>query len=331
MGFRFHKSIQIAPGVKLNFGKKSAGISIGNKYGGVSYNTRTGTRARVSAPGTGISYSTKIGGTSSNNKHNTSKFSSNFSASSGATPPRKNKRTMSLFNFVRWVIAGFMGLCAIVFFPSLASVLLVFLMICALPVPSVIDFLAAKLHLSGKVKPIVMLVVFFVAVMIAPTNTIPEENSDTDKPSAITETASGQTDSLASPEDNDAGADTQQSENQGASTTPASNADNSSESGSGADTPASSSADSQQEPSQQSDAAAAPVTPPASESDTTPAAQPAPNPAPQTSTNDRAVYITETGKRYHYDSNCGNGTYYQTTLSKAQSMGLTPCKKCAGG
>lgn len=61
MGVRFRKSIKIAPGVKLNLGSKSAGISIGNKYGGVSYNTRTGTRARVSAPGTGLSYSSKIG------------------------------------------------------------------------------------------------------------------------------------------------------------------------------------------------------------------------------------------------------------------------------
>lgn len=61
MGFRFRKSIKIAPGVKVNFGKKSVGMSIGNKYAGVSVNSRTGARARVSAPGTGLSYSTKIG------------------------------------------------------------------------------------------------------------------------------------------------------------------------------------------------------------------------------------------------------------------------------
>lgn len=43
------------------------------------------------------------------------------------------------------------------------------------------------------------------------------------------------------------------------------------------------------------------------------------------------VYITPTGSKYHYDSNCGNGTYNPTTLSNAQSLGLSPCKKCAGG
>lgn len=64
MGVRFRKSISVAPGVRLNIGKKSVGVSVGNKYGGVSYNTRTGARARVSAPGTGLSYSTKIASTS---------------------------------------------------------------------------------------------------------------------------------------------------------------------------------------------------------------------------------------------------------------------------
>jgi hypothetical protein len=60
MGMHFKKSVKIAPGVKLNVGKKSAGISVGGKYGGVSINSKTGARARVSAPGTGVSYSTKL-------------------------------------------------------------------------------------------------------------------------------------------------------------------------------------------------------------------------------------------------------------------------------
>lgn len=70
MGLKFRKSFKIAPGVKVNVGKKSAGVSIGGKYGGISMNTKTGTHARVSAPGTGLSYTTKVGG-SSNTKTNT--------------------------------------------------------------------------------------------------------------------------------------------------------------------------------------------------------------------------------------------------------------------
>lgn len=62
MGFRFRKSISLFPGVKLNIGTKSTGISIGGKHGGVSFNTKTGTRVRASIPGTGISYNQKITG-----------------------------------------------------------------------------------------------------------------------------------------------------------------------------------------------------------------------------------------------------------------------------
>lgn len=71
MGVRYRKSIKIAPGIKLNLNKKSVGVSIGGKYGGVSFNSRTGARARVSAPGTGLSYSTKISGTKSTSKAET--------------------------------------------------------------------------------------------------------------------------------------------------------------------------------------------------------------------------------------------------------------------
>lgn len=51
----------------------------------------------------------------------------------------------------------------------------------------------------------------------------------------------------------------------------------------------------------------------------------------QSQSNGRTVYITPTGKKYHYDNNCNGGTYIPSTLAEAQAMGLTPCKKCAGG
>ena len=51
----------------------------------------------------------------------------------------------------------------------------------------------------------------------------------------------------------------------------------------------------------------------------------------QSSSNGRTVYITPTGKRYHYDNHCNDGTYIPSTLAEAQAKGLTPCKKCAGG
>lgn len=62
MPLRFRRSIKLAPGLRLNIGKKSVGFSVGGKYGGYSFNSRTGARARVSAPGTGLSYVTSGGG-----------------------------------------------------------------------------------------------------------------------------------------------------------------------------------------------------------------------------------------------------------------------------
>lgn len=41
------------------------------------------------------------------------------------------------------------------------------------------------------------------------------------------------------------------------------------------------------------------------------------------------VYVTPTGSKYHTHK-CGNGNFYQTTLSEAKARGLTPCKKCYG-
>ncbi len=40
------------------------------------------------------------------------------------------------------------------------------------------------------------------------------------------------------------------------------------------------------------------------------------------------VYITKTGKKYHYENPCGNGSYTATTLEKAKQSGLTACEKC---
>lgn len=44
--------------------------------------------------------------------------------------------------------------------------------------------------------------------------------------------------------------------------------------------------------------------------------------------NSRTVYITKTGKKYHYSDQCNGGTYYPTTLDEALRKGLEPCGKC---
>ncbi|MED1724460.1 DUF4236 domain-containing protein [Brevibacillus parabrevis] len=60
MGWGFRKSIKIMPGVRLNVGTKSAGLSFGGKGLRYSMNTRSGSRLTASIPGTGVAYSTAL-------------------------------------------------------------------------------------------------------------------------------------------------------------------------------------------------------------------------------------------------------------------------------
>ncbi len=45
----------------------------------------------------------------------------------------------------------------------------------------------------------------------------------------------------------------------------------------------------------------------------------------------KKVYITPTGKKYHFNKACGGSSAYAVTLLEAKEKGLTPCSKCAGG
>lgn len=49
-----------------------------------------------------------------------------------------------------------------------------------------------------------------------------------------------------------------------------------------------------------------------------------------TPADERAVYITRTGSKYHYDNHCNGGTYWEVPYDTAVGMGLGPCSKCVG-
>lgn len=59
MGFRFRKSMKIAPGVRLNFSTKGVGVSVGGKGLRISKSSR-GTTVSAGIPGTGIYYQKQI-------------------------------------------------------------------------------------------------------------------------------------------------------------------------------------------------------------------------------------------------------------------------------
>jgi len=66
MGLRFRKSFKIAPGVKFNLNKKSAGLTFGGKGAHYTINSRGRKTATVGIPGTGISYTKSSGGGNQN-------------------------------------------------------------------------------------------------------------------------------------------------------------------------------------------------------------------------------------------------------------------------
>ena len=57
MGLRYRKSVRICKGVRVNFSKSGASVSVGGRGHTVNFSNK-GTRTTVGIPGTGLSYST---------------------------------------------------------------------------------------------------------------------------------------------------------------------------------------------------------------------------------------------------------------------------------
>jgi hypothetical protein len=55
MGFRFHRTVRLLPGLRLNLSKSGVSASIGTRGAWLTFG-RKGTRTTVGLPGTGISY-----------------------------------------------------------------------------------------------------------------------------------------------------------------------------------------------------------------------------------------------------------------------------------
>ena len=231
---------------------------------------------------------------------------------------------------LRWFLTIFMVVGGVAYFPSVASILFWLFAVLAAPIKPLQRFWEYQVKLRGAAKVLIMVALFIGAVMTAPTNTVPVG------PSANVQ----QQESQNSTEDVQEAPEMPQD---------ASEAQDVFED---VQVPAEDSADKQepaqlvqeagetvQEPQEQPQANEPEPEPQESEPqavapDPAPAVTSEPEPEPETPANtgnDRTVYVTETGSKYHYDSNCGNGTYYESTLQSALNRGLTPCKKCAGG
>lgn len=93
MGFRFRKSVKIAPGVRATISKKSASISVGTKGARHTISTTGRKTTTVGIPGTGISHVS-----TSSAKHKTGQR--------GGAAPRHSPRTYKVCGIILLILAA---------------------------------------------------------------------------------------------------------------------------------------------------------------------------------------------------------------------------------
>lgn len=108
MGIRVRKSIKIAPGVKVNVGKKSTSVSVGGK--GFRYTTSTTGKktTTVGVPSSGLSYSTSHGGGKKKN-------SAHVTPSGAAPAAPRNSKAGGVVLVVLAAVSFLIGLPTVVF------------------------------------------------------------------------------------------------------------------------------------------------------------------------------------------------------------------------
>lgn len=111
MAIKFRKSIKIAPGIKMNLNKKSAGITVGGKGVHFTANTSGTKTTSVGIPGTGLYYTDVTNSKRKKQTRATHKTKSpathanNFASSNYAQPKTKSKGSKASLIILRIVFA----------------------------------------------------------------------------------------------------------------------------------------------------------------------------------------------------------------------------------
>lgn len=368
MGFRFRKSAKVGP-FRINFSKSGVGYSFGGKGFRVTKKAGGGMRTTASIPGSGISYVKDYGKGRKTSRKSQATTTSTPARDLPSVPTRPMSPTMfRVMHALTLAICVILALCAVVVAdrqapgPSVVLVVIALLFLRSflkmpgrqqasieyweafdagvLPSDSTED--SDLTHFDDTEPPakkpfykrpwfVALVIILLLGILGNACSSDNAEHSDT-QDTQQEETVVPGADTSAQEETQEQQSEPVNQETPDSQETATENEPTASEETQPQAPPTQSATPSEEDNTQQQDTpAVAPVTPPASTQETQPAAQPEPDPAPQTNTNGRTVYITKTGSKYHYDSNCGNGTYYESTLSAAEGMGLTPCAKCAGG
>lgn len=181
MGFRFRKSVKIAPGLKINFGKKSTSVTMGGK--GMHYTvSSTGRRtASVGLPGTGLSYST----TTSKKRGAKSSQARTQNTSHPSDPNHElDQSAKKRCGCTPWCISlcfsVFLLLSSLMFFPSLTSLFCLPAGLILLPIPAIQNVLNQTFLSKRSLKIATVAGLFILALGFYNPETTP---TDADLPS----------------------------------------------------------------------------------------------------------------------------------------------------
>ena len=230
-----------------------------------------------------------------------------------------------LLPVLRWVLTAFAVLIAIVFLPSVTSALLLLFALLTAPLPCLTGLWARRLRIRTPFRACAAAALFLAALVFSPPAPASHTAQRTSDPAASQALAQAPALPGGTQEESAAPGEMAQQTPEPSRDVPA---------------PAQSVPPVQPTqvpestpPTPSPTPAPAPTSAPTPEPTVTPepTATPAPTAVPESARpQSRTVYITRTGKRYHYSSTCNGGTYYASTLDEARARGLTPCKKCVG-
>ncbi len=323
MGFRFRRSFKIAPGLKLNLGKKSTSLTMGGK--GLHYTVSSTGRRTASAgiPGTGLSYTTT---TQSKKKQSRAAPKAdpvpaavqNVCPSPADQPestPEMSPQSIAKkccgcgLTSISLCLSIFLFLCTLVYLPSMASLLFLVAGVVLLPVPAIQNFLRKVFLGKRSLKAASAAILFVVGAMISPAaDPPPTEPIPSVVPTAVIScTAEPTAVPTVEPTAVPTIAPT-------AEPTPTV----------------------EPTPTPTAKPTPAPTKNPAVKPAEQPAAKPAENPAPAPAANPDAnsvkVWIpTNGGKKYHSRPGCSNmKNPKEVTQEEAIRQGFGPCKRCYG-
>lgn len=131
MSARSRKSIKLAPGVKLNLNKKSASMTIGNKYAHVTKSS-TGRTTTSIKPVKGLSYTyTQTTGKSNKPSSSSPKTQTSIPINTNSTTIKENNIEKKKNNWLLWILLTFLSPIGIVYmwitkkdFPSKKKIIL---------------------------------------------------------------------------------------------------------------------------------------------------------------------------------------------------------------